>query len=62
MAARLVRGRMSDLRGVSRQQIMLLPESVEDYVGADNPVRVIDAFIEGLDLSALGFELKAEHA
>ena len=53
---------MSDLRGVSRQQIMLLPESVEDYVGADNPVRVIDAFIEGLDLSALGFELKAEHA
>jgi transposase len=53
---------MSYLRGVSRQQIMLLPESVEDYVGADNPVRVIDAFIDGLDLGALGFELKAEEA
>jgi transposase len=46
---------MSYLRGVSRQQMMLLPESVEDYVGADNPVRVIDAFVDGLDLSALGF-------
>jgi len=42
--------------------MMLLPESVEDYVGADNPVRVIDAFIDGLDLGALGFELKAELA
>lgn len=41
---------------------MLLPESVEDYVGADNPVRVIDSFIDGLELSALGFECKAEHA
>jgi transposase len=39
---------------------MLLPESVEDYVGADNPVRVVDAFIEGLDLKSLGFEWKPE--
>lgn len=53
---------MSYLRGVARQQMMLLPESVEDYVGADNPVRVIDAFVEGLALGALGFELKAEAA
>ena len=42
--------------------MMLLPESVEDYVGADNPVRVIEAFVEGLDLQALGFALKAEEA
>jgi transposase len=41
---------------------MLLPESVEDYVGPDNPVRVIDAFIDGLDLEAVGFDLKAEQA
>jgi len=40
--------------------MMLLPESVEEYVGADNPVRVIDAFVEGLDLGSLGFVLKAE--
>ena len=53
---------MSYLCGVSRQQMMLLPESVEDYVGPENPVRVIDAFVEGLDLGALGFEVKAEQA
>lgn len=53
---------MSYLRGVARQQMMLLPESVEDYVSEDNPVRVIEAFVEGLDLQALGFEIKAEEA
>jgi transposase len=35
---------------------MLLPESVEDYVGADNPVRIVEAFVEQLDLSEMGFE------
>jgi transposase len=49
---------MSYMQGVSRQQGMLLPESVEDYVGADNAVRVIDGFVEGLDLEALGLELR----
>ena len=53
---------MSYLCGVSRQQMMLLPESVEDYVGPENPVRVIDAFVDGLDLGGLGFEVKAEQA
>ena len=62
MTAELLRRSMSYLRGVSRQQIMLLPESVEDYVGPDNAVRVIDAFVEGLDLVALGFVFKAEQA
>ena len=33
---------------------MLLPEAVDDYVGADNPVRFIDAFVDGLDLTAAG--------
>src|SRR6516225_12021068 len=51
---------MSYLSGVSRQQRMLLPESVEDYVGPDNPVRVVDAFVEGLDLPALGFALRTQ--
>ena len=36
-------------------QILLLPEAVDDYVGADNPVRFIDAFVDELDLSAGGF-------
>ena len=51
---------MSYLCGVSRQQRMLLPDTVEDYVGPENPVRVVDAFVGGLDLSALGFEKKNE--
>lgn len=40
---------------VDRQQTVLLPEALEDYVGPENPVRVIDAFVDGLDLRALGF-------
>lgn len=39
-----------------RTQAMLLPECVEDYVGPDNPVRVVEAFVEQLDLRAMGFE------
>lgn len=42
-------------RGLSRGQSSLLPASIEDYVGADNVVRVIDAYVEGLDVSGLGF-------
>jgi len=38
-----------------RQQVTLLPECLDDYVGEDNPVRVVDAFVEELNLSALGF-------
>jgi transposase len=34
---------------------MLLPECLDDFVGEDNPVRVVDAFIEELDLGVLGF-------
>jgi transposase len=34
---------------------MLFPDSVEDYITADNPVRFIDAFVSGLDLGQLGF-------
>lgn len=36
-------------------QLLLLPEAVDDYVGVDNPVRFIEAFVDGLDLSAAGF-------
>jgi transposase len=40
----------------SRTQGFLLPESIDEYVGANNPVRVIEAFDEELDLAKLGFE------
>lgn len=41
--------------GVSREQVSLLPPRVEDYVEKDNPVRAIEAYVEALDLAALGF-------
>jgi len=42
-------------RGACREQSSLLPPRIEDYVGADNPVRAIEAYVCALDLSALGF-------
>lgn len=44
------------IEGQHRMQATLLPECLDDYIGEENPVRVIDAFVEGLDLMALGFE------
>lgn len=38
-----------------RMQAVLFPEALDEYVGPENPVRVIDAFVERLDLAALGF-------
>ena len=42
-------------QGTARSQEALLPPRIEDYIGADNPVRAIDAYVETLDLAALGF-------
>jgi len=44
------------VEGEDRRQGILLPEYLDDYVPEDNPVRVIDVFIDELDLAALGFE------
>ncbi len=46
---------MSHITGHDRSQTLLLPEAIDDYVGPDNPVRFIDAFVDGLDLVASGF-------
>ncbi len=46
---------MSHISGPDRSQTLLLPESLDEYVGQDNPVRFIEAFVEGLDLTAAGF-------
>jgi len=43
------------VEGEDRRQSFLLPESLDDYVTEDNPVRVVEVFIEELDLGALGF-------
>jgi len=44
------------VEGANRTQASLLPGCVEDYVEAENPVRVIEVFVEQLDLRALGFD------
>src|SRR6266853_2497090 len=43
------------VEGCDRRQIALLPACLDDYVTEDNAVRVVDAFIDELDLAALGF-------
>lgn len=44
------------VEGEARGQKTMLPAYLEDYIAEDNPIRVFDAFIGELDLSALGFE------
>jgi len=43
------------IEGVDRGQSTLFPECLEDWIGEDNPVRVIDVFVDELDLVGLGF-------
>jgi transposase len=47
---------VADIAGTDRSQAVLLPEVLDDYVGAGNPVRFLDAFVAQLDLGALGFQ------
>ncbi|WP_113632003.1 IS1182 family transposase [Pectobacterium peruviense] len=44
------------IKGQGRHQATLLPEVLDDFVTEDNPVRVVDVFVEGLQLDSLGFE------
>ena len=46
---------MACTTGVDRIQGMLLPESLEDYIASDHPVRFLDALVDGLDLARCGF-------
>jgi transposase len=43
------------IEGVDRDQGTLFPERLDDFIAEDNPVRVVEAFVEGLDLGLLGF-------
>ena len=49
------------IQGIDRHQETLFPESLDDYVGEDNPVRVIDVFIDSLKLIDLGFATIPSH-
>tara|TARA_R110001599_G_scaffold303331_1_gene509207 strand:+ start:1252 stop:1551 length:300 start_codon:yes stop_codon:yes gene_type:complete len=44
------------IRGESRQQSALFPESLDDYISEDNPAGLLDAFVDSLNLGALGFD------
>jgi len=46
---------MSYIEGESRDQVLLSPEVIDEYITEENPVLFIDAFVEGLDLEELGF-------
>src|SRR5262245_8909915 len=43
------------VEGIDRSQSSLFPAELQDYVAEDNPVRAVDAFVDGLDLGKLGF-------
>ena len=44
------------IEGEDRSQSTLFPEHLDDYIAEDNPVRVIDVFVDELDLAELGFD------
>jgi transposase len=46
------------IEGADRGQWTLLPESLDDWIAGDNPVRAIDAFVDALDLAELGFKVQ----
>ena len=48
------------IQGENRFQSTLFPERLDDYIAEDNAVRVIDVFIDELDLSGLGFRTEPE--
>lgn len=50
---------MSYVEGASREQVVLFPTAIDDYIEADNPVRFMEAFVNQLELGELGFS-KAE--
>ena len=43
------------IEGSNRNQLILFPQSLDEYISEDNPVHFIDAFVESLDLKELGF-------
>jgi len=43
------------IEGMDRGQATLFPDRLEDWIGEDNPVRVIDLFVDEIDLAGLGF-------
>jgi len=47
---------MAHKTGTERSQLLLLPPSLDDFIDADNPVRIIEAFVDALNLLKLDFK------
>jgi hypothetical protein len=47
---------MPHVQGIARDQVILYPPSLDEYTAADNSVRFLDAFVDRVDLQALGFQ------
>lgn len=46
---------MAYVEGANREQVVLFPTAIDDYISAESPVRFMDAFVDQLELGALGF-------
>jgi transposase len=46
---------MHHVQGQERDQLILFPEALDDYIAEENPVRFLDSYVDGLDLKGLGF-------
>ncbi|MBB6218336.1 transposase [Anaerosolibacter carboniphilus] len=47
---------MAYIKGEDRNQVIMFPEYLDEYIAEENPVRVIDVFVDGLDIEQLGFK------
>ena len=46
---------MGYITGIDRNQAVLFPDTLDDYISEENPVRILDAYVNSLELSELGF-------
>jgi transposase len=53
---------MSYIEGIARNQSILFPEVIDDYIEGDNPIQFIDAFVDSLDLQRLEFKYSLPEA
>lgn len=47
---------MNHITGTPREQLIMFPDAIEDYISPENPVHFLDAFVDTLDMSTLGFQ------
>jgi transposase len=53
---------MAFVKGLEREQTILLPPAVDDFFCRESPTRAVDAFVDSLDLAALGFHIRDDLA